>query len=693
MLNRSLRQVPAWAGLLLAGAVFAGAGDVNFKRLTHAQQEPGQWLSVGRTYDEQRYSPLSAINTTNVATLGLAWYADLDSNRGQEATPLFIDGVLYLSTAWSRVKAYDAASGKLLWAYDPKVPGQFAGRGCCDVVNRGVAAWNGKIYVASYDGRLIALSARTGTLVWEVLTVDHDKPVTSTGAPRVIDGKVVIGNAGGELGVRGYISAYDADSGKLLWRFHTVPANPADGPQSPIMQRAADTWNGNWWQVGGGAAVWDGIAYDPDLDLVYFGTGNGTPWNRLYRGTGGGDNLFVASIIALHARNGSYAWHYQETPGEEWDYDATSPLMLATVRIAGKAQRVLLQAAKNGFFYVLDAATGKVISAHNYVPTTWASGVDLATGRPLINPEARYDDSGAAAIVQPGAQGAHSWHPFSYNPQTGLVYFAGLETSSAMKSAASYTANLMGSNTGLQSPLPPTIYADLKSTAPRQARARLIAWDPVAGVEAWHSEVLGTIGSGTLTTAGGLVFQGTHTGRMVAYAARDGRQLWNLDAQTGVVSAPSTFELGGEQYIAQTVGYGLVPYGQSNHSRLLVLKLGGTASLPPLPPPPPPPVLDPPPATASGQTVEAGKAEFQGHCAMCHDTSYANRNVFPDLRYSPMIRTAEGFRTVVLEGVLQERGMASFKGVVSPDAAEQIRAYLIARANEAKAAQIKTPGP
>jgi PQQ-dependent dehydrogenase (methanol/ethanol family) len=675
--------------LLHAVAMAGGAGPaaVSAARLRHADSEPGAWLSVGRTYDEQRFSPLKSINTGNVGQLGLAWSADLDSNRGQEATPLAIDGVLYVSTAWSRVKAYEARTGKLLWAYDPKVPGQFAGRGCCDVVNRGVAAWKGKIYVASYDGRLIALDARTGVPVWQVLTVDHGKPMTSTGAPRVVNGRVLIGNAGGELNVRGYLSAYDADSGKLLWRFYTVPGNPADGFEQPIMKRAAQTWNGRWWQVGGGAAVWDGIAVDPKLDLVYFGTGNGTPWNRGYRGTGGGDNLFVASIIAVHLSTGRYAWHYQETPGEEWDYDATSPLMLADLAIAGARHRVLMQAAKNGFFYVLDAVTGKVLSAQPFVPTTWASGVDLTDGHPLINPQARYDESGQIVIVQPGGQGAHSWHPSSYDPQTGLVYFSGIETSSAMKSAASYTPNPMGANTALQFPLPPSIYADLKSTAPREARARLIAWDPVAGREAWHSEVLGSIGSGTLSTAGGLVFQGTHKGRMMAYAAADGRELWSMDAQSGVVAAPSTFEEGGEQYIAQLVGYGLAPYGQSNHSRLLVLKLGAHATLPPLPPPPPPPVLAPPPSTASAEVIDAGRGQFQGHCAVCHDTQYANRNIFPDLRYSPMIATEAGFRTVVLDGALQEAGMASFKGVVSPDEAEQIRAYLIARANEAKAAQ------
>src|SRR6185437_2959009 len=286
---------------------------------------------------------------------------------------------------------YDARTGHLLWSYDPKVPGEFAGRGCCDIVNRGVAAWNGKIYVAAYDGRLFALDAHTGQVVWEVLTLDHNKPVTSTGAPRIVNGKVLIGNAGGEFGVRGCLSAYDAASGKLVWRFYTVPGDPANGFENPMMKKAAQTWHGKWWELGGGAAVWDGMAYDRHLNLVYFGTGNGSPWNRRYRGSGGGDNLFVASIIAVNADTGAYSWHYQEVPGEEWDYDATSPLMLADLKIAGKTRRVLMQAAKDGFFYVWDAKSGKLISAKNFVTTTWATGVDPRSGRPILNPQAFYD--------------------------------------------------------------------------------------------------------------------------------------------------------------------------------------------------------------------------------------------------------------------------------------------------------------
>jgi quinohemoprotein ethanol dehydrogenase len=660
------------------------AAAVNAQRMRGADTDATQWLSVGRTYDEQRFSPLQQINTTNVTKLGLAWFADFDTNRGQEATPLAIDGVLYVSTAWSKVKAYDARTGKLLWAYDPKVPGEFAGRGCCDVVNRGLAAWNGRIYLASYDGRLIALDARTGAVAWDVLTLDHDKPVTITGAPRVIKGKVLIGNSGGEFGVRGYLSAYDAESGKLLWRFFTVPGNPADGFETPMLRTAAQTWNGKWWDLGGGGTVWDGMAYDARLNLVYFGTGNGSPWNRQYRGAGGGDNLFVASIIALNADTGAYAWHYQEVPGDEWDYDATSPLMLADLRVSGRSHRVLMQASKDGFFYVLDAKSGKVISARNFVTTTWATAIDLKTGRPVAEPGARYDETGKVFIVQPGGQGAHAWHPFSFNPTTGLVYFSAIETSTPFKGAASFVAHPMASNIGLEFPQPPSVYDDLKSKAPRKAESRLIAWDPAQQREVWRTDVLGTIGGGTLSTAGGLVFQGTNGGRFVAYDAKSGRELWTMEAQTGVVAAPASFELDGEQYIAEEVGYGLAPYGTPNQSRLLVLKLGGTAVLPPAPPPLPKPVLNPPASTASAQTIDKGHEEFTSHCATCHEPPAANRSVFPDLRYSAALNSEAAFEAIVLEGALQPAGMASFKDRMSSEEVQSVRAYLIERANQAK---------
>jgi len=679
----------ACALLLSSAALGETFAAVDAKRLTHADEEPGQWMLEGRTYDNQRFSPLKQINMENVSGLGLAWYADFDSNRGQEATPLAIDGVIYLSTAWSKVKAYDARSGRQLWAYDPKVPGEFAGRGCCDVVNRGLAAWNGKIYVATYDGRLVALNAKTGTPVWQVLTLDHDKPVTSTGAPLAFNGKVVIGNAGGEFGVRGYITAYDAETGKTMWRFYTVPGDPAGGFEQPVLKQAAATWNGKWWTAGGGATVWDAILYDPKLNLLYFGTGNGSPWNREYRGSGGGDNLFVASIVAVNADTGAYAWHYQEAPGEEWDFDATSPLMIADLKFGGDAspgrsRHVLLQASKDGFFYVLDARTGHVISAKPFVTVTWANGVDLKSGRPILNPEARYDLTGKPAFVQPGGQGAHSWHPFSFNPQTGLVYFSGIETGGVMTSAKSYTYQPMGPNTGIAFAPPDTLAPEQRAKLPRGGQSTLVAWDPVRNKEVWRTGVLGNIGAGTLSTAGGLVFQGTTKGQLVAYRATDGKVLWSTEAETGVVAAPSTFELDGQQYLAEEVGYGLARYGTSNQSRLLVFKLGGTTKLPPAPPAPPPPVLNPPPSTASKEVIEAGHQQFVSHCAMCHDAQYANRAMFPDLRYSPVLHSAQAFDAIVIHGALQTSGMASFKDRITEEQAQSIRAYMIERANELK---------
>ncbi len=649
-------------------------------RLTNANAEPGEWMSVGRTYDEERFSPLVQINTDNVGKLGLAWYADFDSNRSQEGTPLEIDGVLYLSTAWSKVKAYQATTGRLLWAYDPKVPGEFAGRGCCDIVNRGLAAWRGKIYVAAYDGRLIALDARTGKVVWSVLTVDHNKPYTITGAPRIAKGRVLIGNAGGEFGIRGYLSAYDAETGKLDWRFYTIPGNPAKGFEQPILKTAARTWHGAWWIAGGGGGVWDAITYDPATNLVYFGTGNGTPWNRLYRGSGGGDNLFVASIIAVNADTGAYVWHYQETPGEEWDFDATPPILAATLKIGDRPRRVIMQASKNGFFYLLDASTGAVISAKNFVPVNWAMGIDPETGKPIPNPSVRYDLTGKAALIKPGGQGAHAWHPMSFDPLTGLVYFSAIDTQGTMMSAKSYKYVPMGANTGLT-------FAGTGGTrgarAPQSA-AHLVAWDPIHQHAVWQSEPLGRIGAGTLSTAGGLVFEGTTTGRFVAYRATDGKPLWSTEAQTGIVAGPMTFEVDGEQYIAAEVGYGLARYGISNGSRLLVFKLGGTASLPPAPPPSPPLVLDPPPSTASPATIALGREQFASHCAMCHDAQYANRQMFPDLRYSATLRSPQAFNAIVLGGALQTGGMASFKARMTAHEVQAVRAYMIERANDLK---------
>src|SRR6185437_5667941 len=297
--------------------------NVTDERLRNAASEPDQWMTYGGTFAEQRYSTLGQINRSNVKRLGLAWFADFDTNLTQEATPLFIDGIIYVSTAWSKVYAIDARSGKTLWEFNPQVPGQWVVNTCCGLVNRGVAAYKGKIYLGTLDGRLIALDARTGRPVWSVQTTPTDQPYSITGAPRIVKGRVLIGNGGADFGVRGYLTAYDAETGKLAWRFYLVPGNPALGPDhaasDSVMPMATKTWRGEWWKGGGGGTPWDSIVYDPQLDLLYIGSGNGGPWNAQIRSPGGGDNLFLSSIVAVRPETGKYVWHYLETPRDSWD--------------------------------------------------------------------------------------------------------------------------------------------------------------------------------------------------------------------------------------------------------------------------------------------------------------------------------------------------------------------------------------
>ncbi|MEY4760850.1 MAG: hypothetical protein RLZZ200_706 [Pseudomonadota bacterium] len=672
------------AALLPLTAFAAGVTD---NRLRQADAEPGSWLAVGRTQDEQRFSPLTQITPANVSKLGLAWFADFDTNRGQEASPLVIDGVLYVTTAWSKVYAFDAKTGRRLWTFDPKVPGATGIKGCCDVVNRGLAAWGDLLYVGSYDGRLIALDAKTGRRRWEVLTVDPTRPYTSTGAPRVANGKVFIGNGGSEIGVRGYISAYDAKDGHLLWRFFTIPGDPSKPHENVQMEAAAKTWNGDlYWKLGGGT-VWDGIAYDPTTNLVYFGTANGTPWVAEARSPGGGDNLFLNSLIAVDADTGVYAWHYQTVPAETWDFDATSPVMLADLDLPTGTRRVLMQESKNGFFYVLDAKNGQLLSADPYTTVTWATHVDLKTGRPVEVPAARFGKTGKPAIVQPGGQGAHSWHPYSFSRRTKLVYMPVVETSTAFAPNPEYVPRENVANAGIGR-VSPTIYNDLHSDAPKQSRAFLVAWDPVARREVWRSGNRGTIASGVLSTAGGLVFQGAQKGEFSAFDDTTGEKLWSADPQTGVVAAPIAYSVDGVQYIAQLAGYGTRDYYTPNRSRLLVYRLGGKLNLPPVPPLPPARTFNPPAAFGDVALLAKGAAVYQAQCAMCHETQFGNRGLFPDLRVSPMINSSEAFRTVVLDGALESRGMVSFRDRIGADDVEALRAHLVKRAIDAKAAAV-----
>ena len=672
-------------------AVPSLAAAVDGARIVAADTEPGNWLTHGRTYSEQRYSPLAAIDPDSVAQLGLAWYHDLDTDRGQEATPIVVDGVMYVSTAWSKVKALNAASGELLWSYDPKVPGAKAVEACCDVVNRGVAVWKGQVFVGTLDGRLVALDAATGAPAWSVQTTDPDQPYTITGAPRVVDDKVLIGNGGAEFGVRGYVSAYDAGSGDLVWRFHTVPGDPALGFESDAMAEAAKTWTGEWWALGGGGTVWDAIVFDPELNLVYIGVGNGSPWNQAIRSPGGGDNLFLSSIVALDADTGEYAWHYQTTPGETWDYTATQPLILADLDIGGKLRKVIMQAPKNGFFYVLDRETGEFISGEKFATVSWASGIDPATGRPIENAGARYAGP-APAMVLPGPGGAHSWQPMSFNPATGLVYIPIQDAGFPYIADPDFKSTELGYNVGVDfnGASMPQI-PEVKKAVFAGIKAYLLAWDPVQQAPAWRIEYPGPSNGGTLTTAGNLVVQGTAGGDLVIYRADDGKRLWSFHAQTGVLAGPVSYAVDGEQYIAVPVGWGgvfalapgeigLMSGRLGNKSRVLAFKLGGRAELPDASMPAPL-AFDPPPANANDKTVAAGKALFHRHCATCHGDAAISAGLLPDLRASPALGD-ETWQSIVSGGRLSDRGMVSFAAELDPAAVEAVRAYVIARAHE-----------
>ncbi|HEU4624687.1 MAG TPA: PQQ-dependent dehydrogenase, methanol/ethanol family [Steroidobacteraceae bacterium] len=633
-----------------------------------------EWALHGGDYSEQRYSPLKQITAENVSQLGLAWYADL-SERGQwQSTPIVVDGRIYVTTPWSKVYAFEATTGKFLWKYDPKVPRELAATSlCCNNSNRGATFWKGKIIWGTLDGRLIAVDAKNGTKVWEAQTTDPKNAMSITGAPRVGNGMVFIGQGGGEYHQRGYLSAWDADTGKFLWKFYTVPGNPADGPDGAasddVMPMAAKTWHGEWWKTGGGGTPWDGILYDPQTDLVIFGTGNGAPWPSEVRSPGGGDNLFIASIVALDAKTGHYRWHYQAVPAENFDFDNTSPLTTADLVINGEKKHVVMQVPKDGLFYVIEAATGKVISARLVVPfANWLTGFDKANNwRPILNPEANIGVTQKGWYVVPFQ--THVWYPQSFNPNTGLMYFGVRYATFGMvaEAGAKMGNQLLSINVAKRPEVPPP---HLEGTG-----VWLTAWDPVNQKEVWRSTE-GVANSGTMTTAGDLVFQGTAPHNFTAFRADTGEKLWSVDAGATISAGSITYEIDGVQYLAVVAGG---PRAASAN-RLLVYKLGGTVELPPTPPATLP-VLNPPEEFGTPEQLALGKEKYTQNCTICHEAGRFAGG-FPDLRYTPHLHSAESFRAVVLDGVLTENGMLSFKKTLSPQDVEAIRAHLVRLAHD-----------
>jgi quinohemoprotein ethanol dehydrogenase len=677
------------------------AADVDDKRLLAADDDGANWLSYGRTYDEQRHSPLTAINDKNVGKLGLQWSADMDTARGQEATPIVVDGVLYISTAWSMVKAFDAATGRPLWSYDPQVPREKLIDVCCDAVNRGVAVYKGKVFIGTLAGHVVALDAATGKVVWDTLSIPEGSHMAITGAPRIVKGKVLIGAAGSEYFTRGYLAAFDAETGKEVWRFYTVPGDPSQPFEGKHLAAAAKTWSGQFWKFGGGGTVWDSITYDPETDLVYFGTANAEPWNPSIRNSTAGDNLYTASIVAIRPDTGEYVWHYQETPEDRWDFDSNQQIIAANIVIADQMRRVVMHAPKNGFFYVLDARTGKFISGTAFATVNWASGLDPVSGRPQVNPEAKYDITGEAFTSFPGAYGAHTWNPMSYNPKTGLVY---IPTNEAATTFASPAKEWTPGEVGMQLGVDFNVGAMPADTEVRESwlektTGALVAWDPVARNARWTVQHPGPSNGGTLTTAGNLVFQGTAGGEFRAYAADTGKQLWSFAAQTGVVAGPATYSVNGRQYVAVLAGWGSLWDLYSgilatksgrvpNVSRLLVFALDGKAILPPATPNSLA-VLDPPPVTGEPEQIADGALSFHYSCSGCHGDAAVAGVMVPDLRHSATINSPQLWQKIVHDGILKERGMVGWSADMTAAQIENIRLYVIKRANEDRALEIQ----
>ena len=680
----------AWT-FLCAGGAFARAVD---DAAIADASNTAEWLTYGRNHNEQRFAPLDQINSENVAALKLDWYLDVPDAVGLVSTPLVAEGVMYFVGSRNIARAVDAVTGELLWTYDPQVTEHAAHRMRIAFVHgsRGMAMWGDKVYFATIDGRLIALDAGSGEHVWTTTTIDPSKAMYITGAPKAFRGKVLIGNGGTEIGpARGYVTAYDAETGQQVWRFYIVPGNPADGFENAAMEMAAKTWTGEWWNMGGGGNSWHGLTYDPEFNAVYIGTGNGSPWNQKVRSPGGGDNLFLCSVLALDADTGEYRWHYQTTPGETWDYNSNMDIVLADLKIDGRDVKALMHAPKNGFFYVIDRSDGKLISAEPIAEVNWASHVDLETGRPVEMPGVRYLDGGPVHVT-PGPLGAHNWPSMSFNPDHGLVYIPTIHETYSFSDEGIDIALWKSPN--WQAPVPKEglgAIGLLVPPAPGEPKGTLQAWDPVRQEAVWEVPAEIAWNPGTLTTAGDLVFQGTPQGDLVAYHAATGDVLWRHSVGVGVSAPPITYAIGGRQYIALLAGWGsvyAVTGADDSHGlgwaygvhprRVMTFSLDGEAAMPASPPPSPPVPLDDP-AFEIDDDVALYGAEVYGNCLTCHGIDAISGGAAPDLRASPIMLSDGALDDVVRKGTLLENGMPGFPSL-SDGHVDALKHYIRQRA-------------
>jgi len=661
-------------------------------RISSGEQDGTNWASYGGAFDVKHYSPLKLINDKNVNRLGLLWYYDIPPVMSVIAAPLAVDGVVYFATGYSVIHAMEARTGRLLWRYDPEVykfAGSTAMRAAWGI--RGIAYHDGKVYTGTHDGRLIALDVRSGRPIWQVRTTEPDDGRYITGAPWVFKNTVVIGHGGADYKpVRGYVTAYDAQTGKLRWRFYTVPGEPGkkDGAVSDevLEKLARPTWQGEWWKFGGGGTVWNAMAYDQKFNRLYIGTGNGMPWNQKVRSPGGGDNLFLCSIVALDADTGQYRWHYQVNPGETWDYNAAMDIELAEIAIDGQQRSVLMQAPKNGFFYVIDRANGKLISAEKIVRVNWAESIDIKTGRPIEHSDARYPD-GKVFLMYPSQQGAHNIQAMSFNPGTGLAYIPTLEFGMPFVDLPGDTKDWRPDPNWVVSGAhgqPPKIELEPPSSG-------LLAWSPVTQQAIWRkSGWPGMFHGGTTTTAGNLVLHGRANGHFIAYAADTGNELWNFDAQAAILAQPITYLVDGRQFVTLIVGYrgyggpsGNQPewdyYTQKR--RVLTFALDATQSLPPKS------NVVREIASDSSFVIEPakvakGESIYAAHCTRCHGAGAQSGGAAPDLRKSTVLLSLAATKAVVRDGAKLPQGMPQFPEFTDTQI-EGLQHYIRARARTA----------
>ncbi len=708
---RLAATVLALAALGLVGAASKSGptrfGQVDDARIANAAKEPQNWLVYSANQAAWRYSALDQINVDSIKDLKVAWTVEFDTDRGQESTPIVVDGVAYVSTTWSKVYAVDAKTGRQIWFFDPKTPGEAGLLACCDAVNRGVAVYKGKVYVGTLDGRLIAIDARTGKQVWSTMTVPENETYTITSAPRVGGGLIYIGNAGGEFGGRGFVSAYDAETGKKAWKFFLTPGKPGvkDGEVSDeIMEKVVQpTWFGPYTDYRGGANVWGSLIYDPDLKQVYLPTGNGFPWNRQFRSDGKGDNLFIASIVALDARTGKYKWHYQETPGDVWDFDAVADIVMLDLPVNGKIRKAMIHTPKAGYAWELDRVTGKVISGVPFVDgVTWTSGLDPKTGRPIMDEAGFYDNQNP--VRAPGF--AHSWQPTSYSPKTGYLYLqasqgppglftptpAPYEWLKGIDRRGIYRYNTIPPETIAKQPPPPP--------NPVTRRSFLLAWDPVKQAPAWKTDANG---GGVLATGGNLVFQGQGRGSAMgllnAYRADTGQKVWSVNTSNGISTGPMSYMVDGEQYVLLATGTAMFPpiatdVRARQKGVLVAFKLNGKGAMPADPPPAPPFKVIPADQQWPAADIAWAHETFASFCARCHGDGSRNNNVVPDLRRSAYLTSAEAWKAVVEDGALRDRGMIAFyPRFLPPGGAEKLRGYIADEARKAIAAPAAAAAP